>query len=205
MTIKEEGPTTYQVSQLNQDEKNHYIKLRKQGVERVDAYAQVKAATRKKAKKKAAKKKTQKKKAVKKKAKAKPEINQPKKKSRGGAAYKKTGEGVGGKRAGAGRKKGSVTKKTREVANKLVDDGEITPLEYMMAVLRETPEKLKAKYDAGELSSKEFIVELQAMQKRKDNAAEKAAPYIHPRLSSIEAKVTDNAHEKWLALMADEK
>lgn len=159
------------------------------------------------AKKKTTKKKTQKKKVIRKKAakktRVKPETNQvqPKKKSRGGKNYVKTGEGPGGARKGAGRKPGAATKKTRETADKLVDDGELLPLDYMLSVLRETPEKLKAKYDAGELSSEEFIVELQAMQKRKDNAAEKAAPYVHARLSSIEAKVTDNAHERWLALM----
>jgi len=145
------------------------------------------------------KKKTQKKKVVKKKATKKKAIKIEKNQS--------TGKRInnGGARKGSGRKKGATTKKTRAIADKLAESDEITPLEYMLGVLRETPEKLKAKYDAGELSSEEFIVELQAMQKRKDNAAEKAAPYIHPRLSSIEAKVTDNAHERWLALMESEK
>ena len=140
-------------------------------------------------KKKVAKKKTAKKKAI------KIENNQS------------TGKRVnnGGKRKGSGRKKGATTKKTREIADKLAESDEISPLEYLLAVLRETPDKLKAKFDAGEIDSAEYIVELQVMQKRKDNAAEKACPYIHPRLSSIEAKVTDNAHERWLALMADEK
>jgi len=152
------------------------------------------------AKKKIAKKKTQKKKVIKK---VKPESNQtePKKKSRGGKNYVKTGEGSGGARRGAGRKKGAATKKTRETADKLAADGEILPLDYLLAVMRETTDTLKAKYDAGDITSEEYIVELQTMQKRKDNAAEKAAPYIHARLSSIEAKVTDNAHERWLALM----
>lgn len=167
--------------------------------------ATFKKKTKKKpGKKKTTKKKTQKKKVVKKKAKKKSKAEtENKPKSKGGRNYKPKGVGNGGKRKGSGRKESEVTRRTREVANKIAADDEITPLEYMMSVLRETPEKLKAKYDAGELSSEEFIVELQAMQKRKDNAAEKAAPYIHPRLSAIEAKVKGSGHEEWLAMMAD--
>lgn len=178
------------------------------------ARPEVKAALKKKSKKKAAKKKTtkkktQKKKVVKKKSKKKTEnIQLSKKKTAKKKVVKKktiknpTGQN-GGKRAGSGRKKGGATKKTRDIADKLADSDEITPLEYMLGVLRETPEKLKAKFDAGDINSEEFIVELQAMQKRKDNAAEKAAPYIHPRLSSIEAKVKGSGHEEWLAMMAE--
>lgn len=161
----------------------------------------IKLTSKKKiAKKKTQKKKVSKKKAVKKKAKETETIQ----KSKGGRSYKTKGIGNGGARKGAGRKKGATTKKTREIADKLMESDEITPLEYMLGVLRETPEKLKAKYDAGDIDSEEYIVELQAMQKRKDNAAEKAAPYIHPRLSSIEAKVNDGAHERWLKLMEGE-
>lgn len=180
-------------------------KIMQQG--KAEAAAHKLQQTKKKAaKKKTTKKKAQKKKVVKKKAKKKTKAEtENKPKSKGGRNYKPKGVGNGGKRKGSGRKESKVTRRTREVANKIAADDDITPLEYMMGVLRETPEKLKAKYDAGELSSEEFIVELQAMQKRKDNAAEKAAPYIHPRLSSIEAKVTDNAHERWLALMESEK
>jgi len=167
-------------------------------------------STKKKtSKKKTAKKKTQKKKVVKKKAAKKKSVKventqKTKKKVTGGKAYVKNGNPKGGKRKGSGRKKGATTRRTREIANKLAESDEISPLEYMLGVLRETPKKLKAKFDAGKIDSAEYIVELQAMQKRKDNAAEKAAPYIHPRLSSIEAKINDNAHEKWLAMMEEE-
>ena len=44
--------------------------------------------------------------------------------------------GHGGKRQGAGRKPGSASQKTREIANQAVKDG-LTPLEYMLAVLRD--------------------------------------------------------------------
>ena len=165
-------------------------------------------ATKKKiTKKKVAKKKTKKKskkKVAKKKVARKSESNQiTKKKKPGGRNYKPTGEGKGGKRKGSGRKKGAATEKTRAIADKLAKSDEITPLEYMLGVLRETPKKLKAKYKAGKIDTEEYIVELQAMQKRKDNAAEKAAPYIHPRLASIEAKIDNGEHERWLALIND--
>jgi len=67
----------------------------------------------------------------------------------------------GGYRKGAGRKPGSKTKKRAEEAIKAAEEG-ITPLAYMLNVLRneaETPE-------------------------RRSWAAEKAAPYMHPRLNA---------------------
>lgn len=69
----------------------------------------------------------------------------------------------GGKREGAGRKAGSVTTRTRETADKAAAEG-LTPLEYMLQVLR----------DAG--------------QSKEDRmwAAEKAAPYVHAKLASVE-------------------
>lgn len=73
----------------------------------------------------------------------------------------------GGARPGAGRKPGAATIKTREAANTIAAMG-ITPLDYMTGVLNGTVE-----YD-----------EIKFM------AAEKAAPYVHPRLASVEAKVT---------------
>jgi hypothetical protein len=72
----------------------------------------------------------------------------------------------GGRRPGAGRKPGSATRKTREIAERAAAEG-ITPLEVMLADMR-------AKYAAGDL----------------DAAADRArdcAPYMHPRLSSISA------------------
>src|SRR5262252_6886498 len=44
--------------------------------------------------------------------------------------------GHGGRRQGAGRKPGSASQKTREIANRAAKDG-LTPLEYMLAVLRD--------------------------------------------------------------------
>lgn len=72
----------------------------------------------------------------------------------------------GGARAGAGRKKGSATQKTREIADRAANEG-LTPLEYMLKIMR----------DEG------------ADEARRLDAAKSAAPYVHPRLSTMDAKV----------------
>jgi hypothetical protein len=65
------------------------------------------------------------------------------------------------------RQKGVANKRTREIADAAVAQG-ITPLEYMLAVLRdETVEP-----------------------ERRDEMAKAAAPYLHPRLAAIEAKLS---------------
>jgi hypothetical protein len=70
----------------------------------------------------------------------------------------------GGSRPGAGRKVGSATKKTRELADKVIASG-LTPLEFMLSVMR----------DEG------------AERAERLDMAKAAAPYIHPRLSNVEA------------------
>jgi hypothetical protein len=71
----------------------------------------------------------------------------------------------GGKRNGSGRKRGSLTKKTREVAERAIQQG-ITPLEVMLCAMRHY-------FDAGEYANAAAF-------------ARDAAPYVHPRLSSVE-------------------
>ena len=84
-----------------------------------------------------------------------------------------TSTGRGGARKGAGRKPGSVTKKTREIAEKAVEEG-ITPLEYMLQVMRrEPPEGLEGP-------------QLLTAHMMRFEAAKAAAPYIHPKLSAVE-------------------
>lgn len=73
----------------------------------------------------------------------------------------------GGKRPGAGRKAGSATKKTREIADRAASEG-LTPLDYMLSILR----------DEGKDPLMRF------------EAAKAAAPYVHPKLASI-----DNTHK----------
>lgn len=71
----------------------------------------------------------------------------------------------GGKRPNAGRKAGSATTKTRDVADKAAAEG-ITPLEVML-------EAMNAFRSAGDLE-------------KASGFAKDAAPYIHPRLAAVE-------------------
>jgi len=69
----------------------------------------------------------------------------------------------GGKRTGSGRKVGSATKRTREIADAAIADG-LTPLEYMLGILRNDKAASEMRFEA----------------------AKAAAPYVHPRLQAIE-------------------
>jgi hypothetical protein len=85
----------------------------------------------------------------------------------------------GGYRAGAGRKKGAATIRTRQIANELAREGQ-TPLEVMINAMRELCQW------AQTASTPEARIErtLAAVA-----VAEKAAPYIHPRLAAVAAAV----------------
>ena len=63
-----------------------------------------------------------------------------------------------------GRQKGVANKRTQQFQAAVADSG-LTPLQYMLAVLRDE----------------------NADPERRDEMAKAAAPYIHPRLASIEA------------------
>jgi len=78
----------------------------------------------------------------------------------------------GGARKGAGRKVGSATKRTREIADRAVEEG-VTPLEYMLKVMRDE------RNDPRERLS----------------AAVSAAPFVHAKLSSIELNANVSTHE----------
>ena len=84
----------------------------------------------------------------------------------------------GGKRSGAGRKKGTVSKRSQEVAAAIVATGEL-PLAYMLDVMRDETADLQ----------------------RRDEMARAAAPYVHPRLSSIDGDLNLNIrkHEEALS------
>lgn len=73
-----------------------------------------------------------------------------------------SGNQRGGKRPGAGRPKGSATKKTREIADKAATAGQ-TPLEFLLGVMRGESYEFKDRLDA----------------------AKAAASYVHPRLTSV--------------------
>lgn len=87
----------------------------------------------------------------------------------------------GGRRPGAGRKKGSPNKKTAEL-QKAVEESGVTPLEFMLNIMREPITGLEPKD------------QLQAMMLRFE-AAKAAAPYVHPRLSSVDMKASVTSHE----------
>ena len=69
---------------------------------------------------------------------------------------------------GVGRKPGTANTRTREIADKAAQEG-ITPLEYMLAVMRDETAETAHRHDM----------------------AKAAAPYIHPRLAAMEHKGPD--------------
>jgi hypothetical protein len=87
----------------------------------------------------------------------------------------------GGSRSGAGRKKGSVTahRKLANEATVRAVGNDVTPLEYLLAVMRTDSD------DARRL-----------------DAAKAAAPYVHPKLSSVEMNANvDISQEDRLSLL----
>jgi len=80
--------------------------------------------------------------------------------------------GRGGSRQGAGRKKGSATKKTREIADRAAEEG-ITPLEVMLEIMRRSTDHEDPKI---QIAREAMVFE----------AAKAAAPYMHPRLAAVE-------------------
>ena len=68
----------------------------------------------------------------------------------------------GGARPGAGRPAGAVSVRTREIADAIAADGDTTPLEYLLKVMR----------DVGADESKRI------------DAAKAAAPYVHAKLQT---------------------
>ena len=74
--------------------------------------------------------------------------------------------GHGGKRPGAGRKRGSRNKRTLELV-KMVEKSGLTPVNYMLSVMRDKSVERKERLDA----------------------AKAVAPYIHARLASSEVDI----------------
>jgi hypothetical protein len=76
----------------------------------------------------------------------------------------------GGKRDGAGRKTGSPNKATA-ARQKAVSESGLTPLDYMLKMLRDDD----------------------APKEDRMWAAEKAAPYVHPKLANVDHKSSDGS------------
>lgn len=81
----------------------------------------------------------------------------------------------GGAQPGAGRPKGAVNKRSQEIIAEALKEG-ITPLQYMLEILRDTTQD----------------------PTRRDEMAKSAAPFIHPKLSSVDATVEMKNQEKAL-------
>ncbi len=76
----------------------------------------------------------------------------------------------GGKREGAGRKPGAINKATRKQREAVKESG-LTPLAYLLSVMRDET----------------------AEQSYRVDAAHKAAPYVHAKLSSVDVKSSDGS------------
>lgn len=85
--------------------------------------------------------------------------------------------GRGGQRKGAGRKPGSATKKTREIADKAAAEG-TTPLEIMLRTMKAFADEAEANKTHRETHLKLMVAA--------SGVAKDAAPYVHPRLQAIE-------------------
>lgn len=83
----------------------------------------------------------------------------------------------GGKRDGAGRKPGTPNKASAAKAAEVASAG-VTPLDYMLGVLRDEAAEPHLRFDA----------------------AKSAAPYIHPKLAQI-----TNTHRHSFATMSDDE
>jgi hypothetical protein len=109
----------------------------------------------------------------------------------------------GGARPGAGRKEGSLTKRTREIAEVAAAQG-ITPLEVMMstmmALYKEAGNCSRDHHEHGDEVSEHddghsaMITENRIkLLNMAATIARHAAPYVHPRLSAIEHTGKDGA------------
>lgn len=86
----------------------------------------------------------------------------------------------GGKREGAGRKPGVPNKATAERQAEIAASG-LTPLEYMLGIMRNEAMTLDSRFEA----------------------AKAAAPYVHPKLSSIEADIGVRPSDTLADFLAD--
>lgn len=112
----------------------------------------------------------------------------------------------GGKRVGAGRKAGAVTKRTRAIAEQALESGK-TPLEVMLENMRHfqrvaidaeatleglTASEFSEQFPANAPPEEQFKFLLAQVKKTAgfrqaaQDAARDAAPYIHPKLTAVE-------------------
>lgn len=102
-------------------------------------------------------------------------------------------KGGGGRQPGAGRPKGAIAKKTQELITRAEAAG-IMPIEVLLNDMRYFYNLGENKMRSAELSidGKKQAKEFRAALSLKDIAASRArdaAPYIHPKLASLQANV----------------
>src|SRR3954469_25715773 len=91
----------------------------------------------------------------------------PKKNGHGGARANS-----GGRRPGAGRKPGAVTVNTRDIADRLINNGD-TPLEIMVKIMHDH-------FYAGRFDEAAAV-------------ARDCAPYVHAKLATVQHSARDDA------------
>lgn len=89
-----------------------------------------------------------------------------------------------------GRKKGTRNKVTSEKVKEITESG-LTPLDYMLDILRsEFPPELEERLKSEELSV-DLVAAIANWHAQRFEAAKAAAPYVHPRLQSTTVKIPD--------------
>lgn len=114
--------------------------------------------------------------------------------------------GHGGKRDGAGRPAGSIAVRTRETAERALAEGK-NPLEVMLDNMRHfqqvaldaeaviesmTADEAEALGETPELRFKAMLAKVKqaaGLRQMAHECARDAAPFMHPRLSTVEAKL----------------
>lgn len=89
----------------------------------------------------------------------------------------------GGFRKGAGRKKGVKNKVTEAIKRRVLADTKLMPLEFLLSLMREERPVQRPNEDIAV-----YLFRLKCWQNDRLEAAKAAAPYVHPRLESIEHK-----------------
>lgn len=109
----------------------------------------------------------------------------------------------GGKQPGAGRPPGATSKKTQELIARC-EAGGIMPLDVFLNDMRyfynlgENKMRVAEMAKDGKAQAKEFRAAC-ALKTIAADRARDAAPYLHPKLASLQANVTVNSVEAELA------
>jgi hypothetical protein len=123
----------------------------------------------------------------------------------------------GGKREGAGRKPGIPNKRTQERQAKIAARPDRDPLEQLLDMQEEAREDYRRAHKLVETLRKKYPhplpehrTEIEKAETARRNArsdladlASRAAPYVHARLASTEAKVDVTNHEAALDSLDD--